>query len=207
MLKDKTSSAIVGVSDLNRARAFYADMLGLELAASDEAMLSFKTGTSQLTVYVSENFRPSTANAVAWGAGGDRPRSARQGRRAGGISGDGPGDCRRRPPRRRLPWHLAQGPRRQHPPRQQPVDGRARAARRRHVSISVRRHVIRHQHITQSVILEVQRDPDLEREPASVAARTGNAPGDRSTIDGRHLHLLHGLASCPVMTAHAGGTE
>ena len=77
MLKHKTSSAIVGTSDLDRARAFYADTLGLELAASDDDMLSFKTGTSHLTVYTSENFRPGTANAVAWGAGGDVEAIAR----------------------------------------------------------------------------------------------------------------------------------
>lgn len=32
MLKDKTSSAIVGVSDIGRARAFCGEMLGLERA-------------------------------------------------------------------------------------------------------------------------------------------------------------------------------
>ena len=31
MLRDKDSAAIVGVKDLNRARAFYSETLGLEL--------------------------------------------------------------------------------------------------------------------------------------------------------------------------------
>lgn len=77
MLKDKTSSAIVGVSNLPRARDFYVDALGLELAASDDFMLVLRTGTSELTVYVSEGFRPGTANAVAWSAGGDVEAIAR----------------------------------------------------------------------------------------------------------------------------------
>lgn len=72
MLKDKTSSAIVGVSDLARARLFYEDKLGLEPAeAEQEGVLGFRTGDSRFTVYQSENFRPSTANAVAWSGGGD----------------------------------------------------------------------------------------------------------------------------------------
>ena len=72
MLKDKSSSAIVGVSDLGRARDFYQNKLGLEPAEADEeGVLGFRTGDTSLTVYQSEGFRPSTANAVAWGAGDD----------------------------------------------------------------------------------------------------------------------------------------
>jgi catechol 2,3-dioxygenase-like lactoylglutathione lyase family enzyme len=41
MLKDHDSSAIVAVADLDRARAFYSDMLGLDLA--DEGALVSRT--------------------------------------------------------------------------------------------------------------------------------------------------------------------
>ena len=72
MLQHKTSNAIVAVSDLERARAFYTDTLGLELA--EEAMqgvLRYRTGDSWLVVYRSENVRPGSGNAVAWNGGGD----------------------------------------------------------------------------------------------------------------------------------------
>ena len=86
MLKDKTSSAIVGVSDMDRARAFYGETLGLELAGeAEEGVLSFRTGDSRLTVYPSKDVRPSTANAVAWGAGGDVEAIARD-LRASGVA-------------------------------------------------------------------------------------------------------------------------
>ena len=79
MLKDKTSSAIVGVSDIGRARSFYGETLGLEPAGGEgeEGVLAFRTGSSQLVVYPSKDVRPSTANAVAWGAGGDVEAIAR----------------------------------------------------------------------------------------------------------------------------------
>jgi catechol 2,3-dioxygenase-like lactoylglutathione lyase family enzyme len=72
MLQRKTSNAIVAVSDLERARAFYTDILGLELA--DEAMegvLRYRTGDSYLVVYQSQNVRPGSGNAVAWNGGED----------------------------------------------------------------------------------------------------------------------------------------
>ena len=54
-LNDKSSSAIVAVSDIDQARRFYSDMLGLEL--NDEGMegvLVYKTGATYLVVYPSE---------------------------------------------------------------------------------------------------------------------------------------------------------
>ena len=70
MLKDKTSSAIVAVSDLDRANEFYANTLGLQKGEeSEDEVLGFKTGDSWLTVYKSDNVRPGTGNAVAWGGG------------------------------------------------------------------------------------------------------------------------------------------
>ena len=72
MLKDKSSSAIVAVSDTDRARRFYRDTLCLETA--DESMadvMVFKTGETFLVVYRSEEAGSNRANAVAWGVGGE----------------------------------------------------------------------------------------------------------------------------------------
>lgn len=73
MLRDKTSSAIVAVSDADRARRFYADTLGLELKqAYDQAgVMVFRTGDTELTVYVSEFAGTNRANAVTWDVGDD----------------------------------------------------------------------------------------------------------------------------------------
>ena len=72
MLKDKTSSAIVAVDDLDRANTFYADTLGLEQGGVEqEGVLGFKTGDSTLVVYKSNDVRPGTGNAVAWGGGSE----------------------------------------------------------------------------------------------------------------------------------------
>lgn len=70
MLKDRNSSAIVAVSDLDRARKFYAGVLGLELEqGGGDGMLMFRTGRTQLCVYASEFAGTNRANAVVWGLG------------------------------------------------------------------------------------------------------------------------------------------
>lgn len=72
MLKHKPSSAIVAVSDLDRAREFYTGKLGLAPGDEDgEDVLTLKTGDTWLVVYRSEGVRPGTGNAVAWSAGDD----------------------------------------------------------------------------------------------------------------------------------------
>ena len=78
MLKDHDSSAIVAVSDLGRARAFYSDLLGLELdgeasreEGGDGMPLVYRTGATRLTVYPSEFAGTNRANAVVWGVGGE----------------------------------------------------------------------------------------------------------------------------------------
>ena len=78
LLKNKSSSAIVAVNDLDRARDFYENKLGLQRSAEEEDMLSFKTGDTWLTVYKSKDYRPSTGNAVAWSGGGDVEAIAEQ---------------------------------------------------------------------------------------------------------------------------------
>jgi catechol 2,3-dioxygenase-like lactoylglutathione lyase family enzyme len=68
LLKDKPSSAIVAVGDLDRARDFYAETLGLEPENTSEEMLAFRTGDTQLIVYKSEFAGTNKANAVVWSA-------------------------------------------------------------------------------------------------------------------------------------------
>lgn len=70
MLADHNSSAIVAVSDLDRARRFYSGTLGLEPAGGGEGgPLSFRTGGTTLYVYPSEFAGTNRANAVVWGVG------------------------------------------------------------------------------------------------------------------------------------------
>lgn len=71
MLKDKDSAAIVAVTDINRAREFYANTLGLELVHADDNVLRFRTGGTALVVYVSDYAGTNQANAVVWGVGDD----------------------------------------------------------------------------------------------------------------------------------------
>lgn len=68
MLKDKSSSAIVAVRDIERARDFYKDVLGLDLVGDSMGeVLMFKTGATSLVVYRSEYAGTNKANAVVWG--------------------------------------------------------------------------------------------------------------------------------------------
>ena len=71
MLKNKDSSAIVAVSDLARAREFYAGTLGLKAEAdsSEEDVLTFRTGRTSLIVYRSDEAGSNRANAAVWGVG------------------------------------------------------------------------------------------------------------------------------------------
>ena len=70
LLKDTPSSAILAVGDLDRARTFYAATLGLEPAGgSEQDVLTFRTGDTQLVVYESEFAGTNKANAVVFNAG------------------------------------------------------------------------------------------------------------------------------------------
>jgi catechol 2,3-dioxygenase-like lactoylglutathione lyase family enzyme len=69
MLKDIDSAAIVAVKDLERARSFYGETLGLTETQGDDNVAEFKTGTTAIVVYVSEFAGTNKANAVVWGVG------------------------------------------------------------------------------------------------------------------------------------------
>ncbi|PAP76280.1 VOC family protein [Rubrivirga marina] len=67
MLGAYDSSAIVAVRDLDRARAFYGDLLGLDAEAdAGTGVLLFKTGATTLVVYPSEEAGTNRANAVVF---------------------------------------------------------------------------------------------------------------------------------------------
>ncbi len=72
MLTTKSSSAIIAVTDTDRARHFYKDVLGLDLI--DDGMggvMVFRTGATQLVVYPSEFAGTNKANAAVFDAGDD----------------------------------------------------------------------------------------------------------------------------------------
>lgn len=71
MLKDRSSSAIVAVSDIERARDFYGNKLGLEAAGGTMGgdVLAYRTGDTRLFVYRSEEAGTNKANAVVWDVG------------------------------------------------------------------------------------------------------------------------------------------
>ena len=73
MLKDRNSSAIVAVSDLERARTFYEGTLGLTRSPGEEekGVLGFRTGDTGLIVYQSDYAGTNRANAVVWQMKGD----------------------------------------------------------------------------------------------------------------------------------------
>jgi catechol 2,3-dioxygenase-like lactoylglutathione lyase family enzyme len=71
MLKNKDCAAIVAVTDMKRARAFYGDTLGLALLGGDDSVMQFSTGTTKLVVYLSDFAGTNQANAVVWGVGND----------------------------------------------------------------------------------------------------------------------------------------
>ena len=72
LLGSRPSSAIVAVSDLERAREFYGRTLGLKAVdGHEDQVLEFRTGDTKLVVYVSEFAGTNKANAVVWNGGDD----------------------------------------------------------------------------------------------------------------------------------------
>jgi len=69
MLRDKDSTAIVAVRDIEQAKRFYRDVLELEITQDNGNVLEFRTGATALVVYVSEFAGTNKANAVVWGVG------------------------------------------------------------------------------------------------------------------------------------------
>lgn len=72
LFQDKACAAIVAVSDIERARRFYSETLGLEqMQDGMGGILVYKTGATNLVVYPSEFAGTNKANAVVWACGAD----------------------------------------------------------------------------------------------------------------------------------------
>lgn len=51
MLGDGPLQAVIPATDLDRAKAFYTDVLGLKLAREDEEQLTCECGSTEFTIY------------------------------------------------------------------------------------------------------------------------------------------------------------
>ena len=71
MLGSKTAGATLAVSDLQRARDFYENTLGLEPLQEDLGSILYKSGNSVLLVYPSEYAGTNQATAATWAVGDD----------------------------------------------------------------------------------------------------------------------------------------
>ena len=71
MLGSNEAIATVAVHDLERARRFYSETLGLEPIPVEEPVLSYRCGTSRLLVYASKHAGATAATAVTWAVEGD----------------------------------------------------------------------------------------------------------------------------------------
>jgi catechol 2,3-dioxygenase-like lactoylglutathione lyase family enzyme len=72
MLGKKDAIATVAVKDLETAKRFYEDKLGLEKGPDQSDQVStYRTGGTRLVVYASELAGTNKATTVTWGVGGD----------------------------------------------------------------------------------------------------------------------------------------
>lgn len=72
MLEDKEAIATVAVRDIEKAKQFYGNTLGLELIANQgEKAITYRSGSSKLLVYESEFAGTNRATAVNWVVGGN----------------------------------------------------------------------------------------------------------------------------------------
>jgi catechol 2,3-dioxygenase-like lactoylglutathione lyase family enzyme len=71
MLQGKEAAATLAVSDLERARGFYEDTLGLTAVYEDAGGVLFKSGNSVILVYPSEFAGTNKATAATWAVGDD----------------------------------------------------------------------------------------------------------------------------------------
>ena len=71
MLGSKEAAVTLAVSDLERARDFYENTLGLESYRDMPGALLYRSGSSVLLVYPSEFAGTNQATAASWAAGED----------------------------------------------------------------------------------------------------------------------------------------
>ena len=66
MLKDADVMATIAVKDLDAARKFYGEKLGLESTSNQNGVLTFRSGNSKITVYVSQFAGTNKATSATW---------------------------------------------------------------------------------------------------------------------------------------------
>jgi catechol 2,3-dioxygenase-like lactoylglutathione lyase family enzyme len=73
MLRGKNAAATIAVKDVNAAKRFYENTLGLELVDDSQApeALVYKSGISQILVYRSQYAGTNKATAATWDVGDD----------------------------------------------------------------------------------------------------------------------------------------
>ena len=72
MLGDKDAAANIAVKDLEKAKKFYEDTLGLtEVDAEGQEVIVYKSGNTKVNVYQSQYAGTNKATAVTWMVGED----------------------------------------------------------------------------------------------------------------------------------------
>jgi len=72
MLGDKTAVATIAVKDMEKAKQFYEQTLGLKpMGGEDMGGLMYKSGDSNVFVYQSEFAGTNKATTASWGVGED----------------------------------------------------------------------------------------------------------------------------------------
>ena len=72
MLGNKDAAANIAVKNLETAKKFYEDILGLtQVGAEGEELIVFKSGNSTINVYRSQYAGTNRATAVTWVVGGE----------------------------------------------------------------------------------------------------------------------------------------
>jgi catechol 2,3-dioxygenase-like lactoylglutathione lyase family enzyme len=71
MLQGNDAAATLAVSDLERARGFYEDTLGLTAIYEDAGGILYRSGNSAILVYPSEFAGTNQATAATWAVGDD----------------------------------------------------------------------------------------------------------------------------------------
>lgn len=66
MLRDFDCMATIAVKDLETARKFYEEKIGLERVADQGGVLTFKSGKSKITVYASKFAGTNKATSATW---------------------------------------------------------------------------------------------------------------------------------------------
>jgi catechol-2,3-dioxygenase len=71
MLASKSAAATLAVSDLDRARGFYENTLGLQPMQEQPGVVLYESGNSVVLVYPSEFAGTNQATAASWAVGDD----------------------------------------------------------------------------------------------------------------------------------------